>query len=74
MEVCACNFVGRGVFSWTDHLFLGLLCVTCTDLAVLATNNYPEKWYVLQCRCLFTIWIIQLTDLFKVILTMVVRL
>jgi tRNA (guanine26-N2/guanine27-N2)-dimethyltransferase len=22
----------------------GLLCVTCTDLAVLATNNYPEKW------------------------------
>ena len=25
----------------------GLLCVTCTDLAVLATNNYPEKWYVL---------------------------
>jgi hypothetical protein len=24
---------------------IGLLCVTCTDLAVLATNNYPEKWY-----------------------------
>jgi len=24
--------------------FLGLLCVTCTDLAVLATANYPEKW------------------------------
>jgi tRNA (guanine26-N2/guanine27-N2)-dimethyltransferase len=24
----------------------GLLCVTCTDLAVLATNNYPEKWWV----------------------------
>ena len=24
--------------------FLGLLCVTCTDLAVLATTNYPEKW------------------------------
>lgn len=22
----------------------GLLCVTCTDLAVLATTNYPEKW------------------------------
>lgn len=22
----------------------GLLCVTCTDLSVLATNNYPEKW------------------------------
>lgn len=25
--------------------FLGLLCITCTDLAVLATTNYPEKWY-----------------------------
>ena len=24
----------------------GLLCVTCTDLSVLATTNYPEKWYV----------------------------
>jgi hypothetical protein len=24
----------------------GLLCVTCTDLSVLATNNYPEKWQV----------------------------
>ncbi|KDQ60790.1 hypothetical protein JAAARDRAFT_67223 [Jaapia argillacea MUCL 33604] len=23
----------------------GLLCVTCTDLTVLATNNYPEKCY-----------------------------
>lgn len=23
---------------------LGLLCVTCTDLAVLAGSNYPEKW------------------------------
>ncbi|EAU88621.2 tRNA (guanine-N2-)-methyltransferase [Coprinopsis cinerea okayama7 len=23
----------------------GLLCVTCTDLAVLATNNYPEKCF-----------------------------
>ncbi|KAG9083521.1 RNA methyltransferase tRNA(m5U54)methyltransferase [Ceratobasidium sp. UAMH 11750] len=22
----------------------GLLCVTCTDMAVLASNNYPEKW------------------------------
>ena len=22
----------------------GLLCVTCTDMTVLATNNYPEKW------------------------------
>jgi tRNA G26 N,N-dimethylase Trm1 len=24
----------------------GLLCVTCTDLAVLATTNYAEKWCV----------------------------
>jgi tRNA (guanine26-N2/guanine27-N2)-dimethyltransferase len=23
---------------------IGLLCVTCTDLAVLASANYPEKW------------------------------
>ncbi|KAF8744516.1 tRNA methyltransferase, partial [Rhizoctonia solani] len=23
----------------------GLLCVTCTDMAVLASNNYPEKCY-----------------------------
>ena len=22
----------------------GLLCVTCTDMSVLATTNYPEKW------------------------------
>ena len=26
----------------------GLLCVTCTDLSVLATTNYPEKWRVTQ--------------------------
>lgn len=25
----------------------GLLCVTCTDLAVLASNGYPEKCYAL---------------------------
>lgn len=25
-------------------LVIGLLCVTCTDLAVLATTNFPEKW------------------------------
>lgn len=24
----------------------GLVCVTCTDLPVLATTNYPEKWQV----------------------------
>lgn len=22
----------------------GLMCITCTDLAVLAGSNYPEKW------------------------------
>jgi len=34
-------------FSQPDHLceIKGLLCVTCTDLSVLATTNYPEKWY-----------------------------
>ena len=26
----------------------GLLCVTCTDMQVLATNNYPEKWSVMS--------------------------
>ena len=26
----------------------GLLCVTCTDMQVLATNNYPEKWLVMH--------------------------
>ena len=30
----------------------GLLCVTCTDMGVLATNNYPEKWYVVERVCL----------------------
>lgn len=30
----------------------GLLCVTCTDLPVLGTTNYPEKWYASQCRSL----------------------
>ena len=25
----------------------GLLCVTCTDVSILATNNYPEKWQVI---------------------------
>ena len=23
---------------------LGLLCITCTDLAVLTGSTYPEKW------------------------------
>jgi tRNA (guanine26-N2/guanine27-N2)-dimethyltransferase len=25
---------------------LGLLAITCTDLAVLAGSQYPEKWFV----------------------------
>ncbi|KAJ9098486.1 hypothetical protein QFC19_006353 [Naganishia cerealis] len=25
----------------------GLVCVTCTDLAVLAGSNYPEKWWAM---------------------------
>jgi len=28
----------------SDEFSIGLLCVTCTDLAVLATTNYSEKW------------------------------
>lgn len=35
----------------------GLLCVTCTDLAVLATTNYPEKW----CACSTPPWTGRLT-------------
>ena len=34
--------------SWSfwnsESPFIGLLCVTCTDMSVLATTNYPEKW------------------------------
>lgn len=30
----------------------GLLCVTCTDLAVLATTNYPEKRFASLCTFL----------------------
>ena len=33
----------------------GLLCVTCTDLAVLATVNYPEKWCVRRSSPLFVL-------------------
>ena len=35
---------------WPQGLtfFIGLLCVTCTDLAVLAGQNYPEKWWAQQ--------------------------
>ena len=53
----AAPFIDAAVQCVTDggrlfehHLFrahpdnAGLLCVTCTDLSVLATNNYPEKW------------------------------
>jgi len=34
-------FIDSAVQSVSDG---GLLCVTCTDLAVLAGSNYPEKW------------------------------
>ena len=30
----------------SEAIHTGLLCVTCTDLSVLATTNYPEKWWV----------------------------
>lgn len=32
----------------TSIAYQGLLCVTCTDLSVLATNNYPEKWWLVR--------------------------
>lgn len=39
----AAPFLDAAVQSVNDG---GLLCVTCTDLAVLAGTNYPEKWSV----------------------------
>ena len=39
----AAPFIDAAVQSVADS---GLLCVTCTDLSVLATTNYPEKWWV----------------------------
>jgi len=38
----AAPFIDAAVQCITDG---GLMCVTCTDLSVLATNNYPEKCY-----------------------------
>ncbi|KAI0006165.1 tRNA methyltransferase [Russula compacta] len=38
----AAPFIDAAIQCITDG---GLLCVTCTDLSVLATNNYPEKCY-----------------------------
>ncbi|CAO1627771.1 unnamed protein product [Parajaminaea phylloscopi] len=40
----AAPFLDGAVQSVADG---GLLCVTCTDLAVLASNNYPEKCFAL---------------------------
>jgi hypothetical protein len=40
----AAPFIDGAVQCITDG---GLLAVTCTDLAVLAGHQYPEKWYVL---------------------------
>jgi hypothetical protein len=37
----AAPFIDSAVQAVSDG---GLLCVTCTDLAVLAGSNYPEKW------------------------------
>jgi len=37
----AAPFIDSAVQAVADG---GLLCVTCTDLAVLAGSNYPEKW------------------------------
>lgn len=39
----AAPFIDAAIQSVNDS---GLLCVTCTDLSVLATTNYPEKWRV----------------------------
>lgn len=53
--VQAVNDGGKSIGQHTAEFFLGeitdidsslegLLCVTCTDLAVLAGANYSEKW------------------------------
>jgi len=39
----AAPFIDAAVQSVNDS---GLLCVTCTDLSVLANTNYPDKWWV----------------------------
>lgn len=40
------GMLGPSLRRVTTHpcLISGLLCVTCTDMSVLATTNYPEKW------------------------------
>lgn len=38
--------LSRSVCTSTADVPSGLLCITCTDLAVLAGHNYPEKWCV----------------------------
>ncbi|KAF9053718.1 N2,N2-dimethylguanosine tRNA methyltransferase [Hymenopellis radicata] len=38
----AAPFIDAAVQSISDG---GLLCITCTDLSVLATNNFPEKCF-----------------------------
>ncbi|KAF4608496.1 RNA methyltransferase tRNA(m5U54)methyltransferase [Pleurotus pulmonarius] len=38
----AAPFIDAAIQCVNDN---GLLCITCTDLAVLATTNYPEKCY-----------------------------
>ena len=48
----AAPFIDAAVQSVNDS---GLLCVTCTDLAVLANTNYPDKWWVWISRHAFNI-------------------
>ncbi|KAJ3779270.1 tRNA methyltransferase [Lentinula raphanica] len=38
----AAPFIDAAVQAVKDE---GLLCITCTDLSILATNNYPEKCF-----------------------------
>ena len=42
----AAPFVDAAVQSLSSG---GLLCITCTDTAVMAGSNYPEKWWVDKC-------------------------
>ena len=46
MEVCHSLLIRDDITHKFSGGKPGLLCVTCTDLSVLATNNYPEKWWV----------------------------
>jgi tRNA (guanine26-N2/guanine27-N2)-dimethyltransferase len=44
--VLSLTVAGMGIAQYSNIHPSGLLCVTCTDLPILGTTNYPEKWFV----------------------------